>query len=78
MRLQRPAAVICWHKNRKSEIPLNTLRRYVQALGDEFSLEVRVQRRHAVAEPVEPPRVHQTTRAGGSRTIEADNGKDGA
>jgi predicted XRE-type DNA-binding protein len=40
---------------------LNTLRRYIQALGDEFSLEVRVQRRHAVAEPVEPQQVHQTT-----------------
>src|SRR5436305_12964661 len=35
---------------------LNTLRRYIQALGDEFFLEVRVQRRHAVAEPVEPQR----------------------
>jgi transcriptional regulator with XRE-family HTH domain len=38
-----------------------TLRRYVQALGDEFSLEVRVQRRHAAAEPAEPQRVHRTS-----------------
>jgi HTH-type transcriptional regulator/antitoxin HipB len=37
---------------------LNTLRRYVQALGDEFSLEVRVHRRSAVAEPATPQPVH--------------------
>jgi ribosome-binding protein aMBF1 (putative translation factor) len=39
---------------------LNTLRRYVQALGDEFALEVRVHRRQpsAAAAPEHP--VHQT------------------
>jgi hypothetical protein len=42
---------------------LNTLRRYVQALGDEFALEVRVHRRPtaaaaATAAPEHP--VHQT------------------
>ena len=37
---------------------LNTLRRYVQALGDKFSLEVRVHRRPAAAEPERPQPVH--------------------
>src|SRR5438094_3053987 len=33
---------------------VNTLRRYVQALGDEFSLEVRVRRQPATTEPTAP------------------------